>query len=169
MVIVTERPSLEFWPADNSVADESLCIPSGSASRSPLGAGRVSVASESESSACAWVGAWSSFFRRSKSSGSATVWVGLRLELGSARVSWSVWSPMGGIREPGWDRWPEDVWAGLRPGLSPARATESNWSPTGGIREPEWDKLPRCVWVGLRPELSPARATESNWSPTGGI
>ena len=78
------------------MADEPLRIPSGSASRSPFGAGRVSVASESESSARACVGAWSSFFRSSKSSGSA-VWVGLRLELGSARVSWSVWSPMGGI------------------------------------------------------------------------
>ena len=30
-----------------------------------------------------------SFFRRSKSSGSAAVWVGLRLELGSTRVSCS--------------------------------------------------------------------------------
>ena len=55
---------LEFWPADNSVADEPLRIPSGSTSRSPFGAGRVSVASESESSARACVGAWSSFFQK---------------------------------------------------------------------------------------------------------
>ena len=67
------------------------------------------MASESESSACAWAEEWSSFFRRPKSCGSATVWVGLRLELGSPRASWSIWSPTGGIREPGWDELPGDV------------------------------------------------------------
>ena len=49
---------LEFWPTDKSVADEPLRVPSGSTSRSPLEAGRVSMASESESPTDAWAGLW---------------------------------------------------------------------------------------------------------------
>ena len=159
---------LEFWPADKSVADEPLRIPSGSASCSPLGAGRVSTASESESSAhVAWAEAWSSFFKRSKSCGSATVWVGLRLELGSTRVSWSTWSPMGGIREPGWAESLGGMWVGLRLGLIPTRATGSIRSPTGGIREPEWDKWPGDVWVGLRLGLSQPEQQDPSSCPWG--
>ena len=78
------------------------------------------MASESESSACAWAEAWSSFFRRSKSSGSAAVWVGLRLELGSTRVSCSTWSPIWGIRESGLG-WAESM-GGVRVDGAEARA-----------------------------------------------
>ena len=103
------------------------------------------MASEFESLARAWAEAWSSYFRRSKSYGSATVWVGLilrlELELGSTRVSWSTWSPMGGIREPGWaDHESLGGEGGLRLGLNSTRATGSIRSPTGGIR-PEYEYL----------------------------
>ena len=94
------------------------------------------------------------------------MWVGLRLELGSTRVSWSTWSPMGDIREPGWAESLGGVWVGLM--QARANPNQSNRSPTGGIREPEWDKLPGDVWVGLRLELGSARATGSIRSPTGG-
>ena len=49
---------IEFWPTDKSVADEPLCVTSGSTSRSPLEAGRVSMALESESPTDAWAGLW---------------------------------------------------------------------------------------------------------------
>ena len=57
-------------------------------------------------------------------------WANLRLELelGSTRVSWSTWSPMGGIREPGWADHESlggggGGGGGLRLGLNSTRAT----------------------------------------------
>ena len=66
-----------------------------------------------------------------------SVITGLGLELCPARATESTWSPVGGVRTPGWAKSPAgDVWVWLRLELGLARAARFIWSLVGGIREP---------------------------------